>query len=44
MTGDPVVLIPVGPDPAEVDRLEDTVASVRAHEPGARFLVIDDNP
>jgi hypothetical protein len=38
------VLIPVGPGDRELDRLADTVASVTAHEPDARFVLVDDSP
>jgi hypothetical protein len=44
VTGTFAVLIPVGPGEAEVDRLQDTVASVRAHESRARLVLIDDSP
>ena len=38
------VLIPVGPDPAEVGRLRDVLEGVRACEPGVRLVLVDDAP
>ena len=40
------ILIPVGPEAAELDRLTDTLESLRAHEPASeiQLILVDDSP
>lgn len=40
------VIVPVGPDPVEIDRLRDTLDSLAAHEDSAsiRMILVDDAP